>query len=159
METSNEKILDLVEANVYKVGQAVQLLIKTETDLGYKAIVDAKYWGVLYFNEVFQLLYKDQEILGYIKKIREDGRIDLSLYKEGNSGALDLGQLILQKLSEAGGTLDISDKTDAQIIYDLFGVSKKKFKIALGGLYKKRLIEIKEASIHLNMPLNRSRIL
>jgi predicted RNA-binding protein (virulence factor B family) len=150
MESTKEKILDTVEANVYTIGQPVQLIIKAETDLGYKAIVDGKYWGVLYFSEVFQLLFKDHEVLGYIKKIRDDGRIDLSLYKSGSTGSVDIGQLILEKLSAAGGHLNITDKTDAQEIYDLFGVSKKKYKMALGGLYKKRIISINDDGIRLN---------
>lgn len=150
MESSKTKILDTVEANVYTIGQPVQLIIKAETDLGYKAIVDGKYWGVLYFNEVFQLLFKDHEVLGYIKKIRDDGRIDLTLYKSGSTGSVDIGQLILEKLSAAGGYLNITDKTDAQEIYDLFGVSKKKYKMALGGLYKKLIISIEDDGIRLN---------
>jgi hypothetical protein len=148
-QSAKVKILDQVEANTYAVGQPVELVIIAETDLGYKAIVDGKYWGILYFNEVFQLLFKNQEINGFVKKIREDGRIDLTLYKEGSFGMNEIAELILKKLVESEGVLDISDKTDAQIIYDLFGVSKKKFKMALGGLYKKRLIAIKENQIQL----------
>jgi predicted RNA-binding protein (virulence factor B family) len=149
MADSTTKILDNVTAGVFAPGQSVQLVIKAETDLGYKAIVDGKYWGVLYFNEVFQYLFKNQEISGYIKKIREDGRIDLTLYKFGSLGSVDIAELILQKLAEANGYLNISDKTAAQEIYDLFGVSKKKFKMALGGLYKKRVISIKSDGIYL----------
>jgi predicted RNA-binding protein (virulence factor B family) len=149
LDQTKIKILDQVEANIYQVGQAVQLVIKTETDLGYKAIIDGKYWGILYFNEVFQYLFKNQEITGYIRKIRDDGRIDLTLYKLGSHGSLDIGELILKKIEESAGFLNITEKTDAQYIYDLFGVSKKKFKMALGGLYKKRLIVIKADGIYL----------
>lgn len=149
MDKNDLQILDVVEKSVYKEGQAVDLVIKAETDLGYKAIVDGKYWGVLYFNEVFQELFKDDILKGYIKKIRDDGRIDLSLYKFGSTGSIDIGQSILKRLEDAGGFLDITDKTPAIEIYDLFGVSKKKYKMALGGLYKKRLIVIKDDGIYL----------
>jgi predicted RNA-binding protein (virulence factor B family) len=142
-------ILDEAPEGVYTVGQSVQLIIKKKTDLGYKAIVDAKYWGVLYYDEVFQELDKDQEIEGYIKNFREDGRIDLTLYKTGIKGRNDLAQFILETIKETGGFLDITAKTEAEEIYKLFGVSKKKFKIALGNLYKKRLIEIKDDGIYL----------
>jgi predicted RNA-binding protein (virulence factor B family) len=148
---SSEKpiILDTVEEHVFSEGQEVALIIKTETDLGYKAIVNGKYWGVLYYNEVFHDLFKNQELKGYIKKIRADGRIDLSLYKLGSRGSIDIGENILKILEEAGGFLDITDKTPAPEIYALFGVSKKKFKMALGGLYKKRLIITEEKGITL----------
>lgn len=144
--TIREQVEDL---NVYKEGQPVELIIKGETDLGYKAIVDQKYWGVLYYNEVFQELNRNQEVVGYIKKIRDDLRIDLSLYKFGSFGSEDIGNKILEELKAAGGYLNIDAKTSADDIYVLFGVSKKKFKMALGGLYKKRLISIKEDGVYL----------
>lgn len=144
--TIREQVEDL---NVYKEGQPVELIIKGETDLGYKAIVDNKYWGVLYYNEVFQDLNRNQEVVGYIKKIRDDLRIDLSLYQLGSFGSEDIGNKILEELKAAGGYLNIDSKTSADDIYVLFGVSKKKFKMALGGLYKKRLISIKEDGIYL----------
>ncbi len=140
-----EQVEDL---NVYKEGQPVELIIKGETDLGYKAIVDNKYWGVLYYNEVFQDLNRNQEVVGYIKKIRDDLRIDLSLYQLGSFGSEDIGNKILEELKAAGGYLNIDSKTSADDIYVLFGVSKKKFKMALGGLYKKRLVSIKEDGIY-----------
>lgn len=149
MKEAKNSILDCAEPGCYREGQSVRLIIKAETDLGYKAIVDEKHWGVLYYNEVFQELYKNQELTGYIKKVREDGRLDLSLYKLGSRGSLEIGEQILNELKAAGGYLNLSDKSSAQDIYDLFGVSKKKFKMALGGLYKKRFIEIKEDGIYL----------
>lgn len=149
MNTEKTEIFDVVPPHIYTVGQVVDLLIKSETDLGYKAIVNGKYWGVLYYNEVFQELFKDQEMKGYIKKIRDDGRIDLSLYQLGSHGSLDIGGTILKTLEDAGGFLNITDKTSPEEIYKLFGVSKKKYKMALGGIYKKRLIHIKDDGIYL----------
>ncbi len=143
-------IKDQVEPGEYKEGQQVELVIKTMTDLGYKVIVDGKYWGVIYYNEVFQELEKNQEVIGFIKHIRADGKLDLTLYKTGNKDAKDIGQVIIDDLEHAGGFLPIDSKTPAEDIYDRYGVSKKKFKIALGGLYKNQLIEIKEDGIYLN---------
>lgn len=148
-DSNIEKIKDTVESGIYKEGQVVDLIIKSETDLGFKAIVDNKYWGILYYNEVFQNLEKNQEVKGYIKKVRNDGRIDLSLYPLGSHGAKDLGEYIIEILEAAGGFLDITDKTDPNEIYKLFGVSKKKFKMALGGIYKKRLVQVEENGIYL----------
>lgn len=132
-------------------GQEVGLLLFGKTDLGYKAIIDGKHLGVLYENEVFQKLNYAQSLKGYIKKIRTDGKIDLSLRRPGHEAANeDIGPLILEKLRENGGFLEINDKASAETIHRLFGVSKKKFKIALGGLYKKRLITVSDDGITLS---------
>ncbi|WP_374079223.1 S1 RNA-binding domain-containing protein [Bdellovibrio bacteriovorus] len=139
-------------ATDYKEGQPVQLLIAGKTDLGYKALVDNKYWGVIYENEVFQPLKYGQRTQGFIKKLRPDGKIDLILQKTdkvGHEAAEDIAPLIMDMLQKKGGYLAINDKTPADTIYNLFGVSKKKYKIALGGLYKKRLITVDDDGIRL----------
>jgi predicted RNA-binding protein (virulence factor B family) len=141
-------IKDYVEPGVYSAGQEVQLIIKTMTDLGYKAIVDGSYWGVLFYNEVFQDLDKDQEIKAYIKQIRPDGKIDLTLHRTGHHDAEQIAEALLAALKDAGGFLPLGAKTEPEEIYRLFGVSKKKFKMAVSHLYKKRLISIEEEGIH-----------
>ena len=134
----------------YKAGQQVDLLIYAETDLGYKAIINNKHEGVLYHSEVFQELGYGEKMKGYIKFIREDGKIDLILQGPGHKAAQnDIGPLILEEIKKAGGFLPVNDKTSAEKIYELFGVSKKKYKIALGGLYKKRLITVNDDGIRL----------
>ncbi len=143
-------IHDQVPIGLYKEGQQVELLIKSTTDLGYKAIVDGKYWGVLFYNEVFQELEKNQLVIGFIKQVRPDHRLDLTLYKTGTNDAEEMGELILAELRESKGFLPIDSKTPPEEIYQIFGISKKKFKIALGGLYKKRIVEVKEDGIYLN---------
>ncbi len=142
-------ILDHAPQDEFQEGQPVSLLIKDKTDLGYKAIVEAKYWGVLYFNEVFTVLVKDQKVQGFIKKIREDGKIDLRLYQEGHHGRDEIVPLILLKLAKSGGFLPFTEKTDPEKIYSEFGASKKKFKIAVSHLYKNRLIQIEPNGIRL----------
>lgn len=124
--------------------QKVNLMIFSHTDLGYKAIIEGKFEGVLYQNEVFQPLMYGQRVQGIIKKLREDGKIDLSL-----TATEDTASRILHLLRKEKGFLAINDKTPAQKIYELFGVSKKKYKIALGGLYKKRLISVHPEGIRL----------
>ncbi|WP_374030223.1 S1 RNA-binding domain-containing protein [Bdellovibrio bacteriovorus] len=141
------------EGAEYKEEEKVQLFIAAKTDLGYKAIINGRHWGVLYNNEVFQDLDYGQKVDGYIKKIRPDGKIDLALQKAGHKAASDdIGPLILNLLQEKGGFLPVNDKTSAETIYDLFGVSKKKYKIALGGLYKQRLITVDDDGIRLVKP-------
>ncbi|WP_413291392.1 S1 RNA-binding domain-containing protein [Bdellovibrio sp. HCB337] len=136
----------------YEAGQSVDLLIVDKTDLGYKALINNQHWGMIYTNEVFQPLKYGQKTQGFIKEIRpSDGKIDLRLYKTGHQGGDEIATRILEMLQKAdGGFLAINDKTSAEKIYELFGASKKKYKIALGGLYKKRLITITDDGIRLN---------
>jgi hypothetical protein len=136
-----DKFLDLTPAP-YREGQEVDLLIAGRTDLGYKAVVENAHWGVLYENEVFQPLSPGQRLKGFIKKIREDGKIDLRLDKPGYGKIEELAQAILRALEENEGYLEVNDDSSPQLIAGLFGASKKSFKMAIGALYKKRLITI-----------------
>jgi hypothetical protein len=128
-------------------GQAVDLLIVAKTDLGFKAIINSQHTGVIYENEVFQPLEFGQFVSGFIKKIRPDGKIDLSLQRSGFGAAGDIAPQIMALLDEKGGFLAINDKTPAEEIYKLFGVSKKKYKMALGALYRERLISVSDDGI------------
>ncbi len=149
--TATTRIEDYLNYEAYyvKEGQAVSLLIADKTDTGIKAIVNDKFWGLLYHNEVFQHLRKGQKIEGYIKRIREDRRIDLSLYPPGYSKVEGFAGEIIEKLQRNQGYLALSDKSPPELIYNQFGVSKKVFKQAIGNLYKQRLILIEEQGIRL----------
>jgi len=134
----------------YQEGQAVDLFIFGRTDLGYKAIIEGRHIGVLFENEVFQQLEYGQKIRGYVKKLRPDGKIDLSLQQgTGHKAADPIADRIMELLAQHEGYLEVNDKTSAEVIHELFGASKKKYKIALGGLYKKRLIRIDPDGIRL----------
>jgi uncharacterized protein len=128
-------------------GQKVDLKILRKTDLGFVALINGKDEGLLYHSEIFEILEPDQELPGYINRVRADGSIDLLLQAFGNFGTEEIGERILKALADADGFLPVNDKTSAEKIYDLFGVSKKKYKIALGSLYKSRLISIHEDGI------------
>ena len=117
--------------------------------MAYKSVVNGDSWGVLYKNEVFQELSQGQKIKGYIKKIRPDGKIDLMLQKPGFQSVPDLSERIMNHLKAAGGSSPLTDQTPPEEIYKLFGVSKKKFKMALGSLYKKRMLVLEQGSIQL----------
>jgi predicted RNA-binding protein (virulence factor B family) len=135
---------------VYQEGQEVELLITGKTDLGYKAIIEGRYGGVIYPDEVFQELTYGQRIRGFIKKLRTDGKIDLSLQnplKTGHRAADDIAPMILERLKDNNGFLPINDKTPADEIHRYFGVSRKRYKIALGSLYRQRLIVIEPSGI------------
>lgn len=134
----------------YKEGQKVELTILRETDLGFVARINGEDEGLLYHNEIYEHLEPNQELPGYIRKIREDGRIDLILQPFGNIGTEELSQRIFEALKKTDGFLALNEKTPAEKIYNLFGVSKKKYKMAIGSLYKRRLITILADGIHLN---------
>ena len=131
----------------YKEGQEVDILICNPTDLGYNAIINNSHMGLLYKGEVFRTMEIGERTKGYIKKMREDGRIDLILHKPGYEKAVDLSTLILNKLKTSGGFIAITDRTHPEIIYQMFSVSKKTFKKAIGALYKSKRIRIEEKGI------------
>ncbi len=133
----------------YTIGEEVDIILESETELGFNAIINNSHWGLLYENEVFEQLEKGQRLKGYIKKIREDNKIDLSLHKPGYERVEPVEQAILEMLKEKGGKIPVSDKSDAELIYQLFGVSKKTFKKAVGALYKKRLIILEPNQIRI----------
>ena len=126
----------------YDEGDAVDLIIYDRTDLGYKALVNNAYGGMVYKNEVFQKLFIGQQLKGYIKKIRDDHKIDLSLQQSGYQRVDDISRTILNALKSHGGRIAVTDKSPPEDVYALFGVSKKTFKKAIGALYKKRRIII-----------------
>ena len=130
-------------------GQGVELLICSQTELGFKAIINNSCWGVLYKNEIFQPLRKGQQVPGFIKKVRDDGKIDLCLQKPGHEKVADMSDKIMDALKTENGFISITDKSPAEIIYRMFGVSKKTYKKAIGALYKKRLIDIEGDGIRL----------
>ena len=117
--------------------------------MGFKAIIENKYAGLIYENEVFQDLRTGMQLKAYVKQVREDGKIDLMIQKAGMAKVGDFSEKLLQYIKDEGGRISINDKSDADIIYETFGVSKKTFKKAVGDLYKKRLISLDERGIEL----------
>jgi uncharacterized protein len=133
----------------YAEGAAVDLLVYAKTDLGYRTIVNNSHIGMLYANEVFQKLAIGQRLVAYVKKVREDGKIDLRLQQTGYQGIDNISQTILDAIKERGGMVAVSDKSPPEDIYAMFAVSKKNFKKAIGVLYKKRLIVIDSEGVKL----------
>jgi len=144
-----DKFLDDERPHNYKPQQEVNLIIANSTDLGFKAIINHNHWGVLYKNEVFKRLSFGQSIKGFIKHIRPDGRIDLSL-QGGKETREKHKHIILDHLKRHHGFAPVHDKTDPQEISRLFGMSKAAFKKTIGGLYKERIITIEQDGIRMN---------
>jgi predicted RNA-binding protein (virulence factor B family) len=136
-------------------GQKVALLISGRTDMGFTAVVNGTHKGILYKNEVFQPLKIGQEIDGFIRKVRDDKKIDLCLQKPGYKAIDALSRKIMDKLQQQGGFIAVTDKSRPKVIAELFGVSKKTFKKTIGNLYKKRLIALEKNGIRLRLKRKR----
>ena len=130
-------------------GTAVDVLVWQKTDLGFKCIVNNKYQGQIYDNQIFQSLHSGNRITGYIDHVRQDGKIDITLQPTGRQHTLDFAEVLLRYLYENDGYCNLGDKSPAELIYDRFQVSKKAYKKAIGDLYKRRLITIEEEGIRL----------
>lgn len=124
----------------YTQGQEVDLLICDQTDLGFNVIMNQAHRGLIYKNEVFQPLQAGQVVKGYIKTIRGDGKFDVSLQKSGYKKVDDIERRIVLLLKNNNEKISVSEKSSPEIIYKIFGTSKKAFKMALGSLYKKSMI-------------------
>ncbi len=143
-----DRHLDKVPAN-YQVGQEVDLLVVERTDLGFKAIIDGKHWGLIHKNELFKFIRSGMREKGYIKELRADGKISLSLQPIGHEAASGLAEQIIERLRAQGGVLALGDKSPPGLISEHFRVSKGNFKKAIGGLYKQGLIRIHDDRIEL----------
>ncbi len=130
-------------------GQEVDLLIYNQTDKGYTAVVNQKYTGLIYGNEVFEPIAVGDKKIGFIKKIREDGKLDLTLNAIGKEAMDENMQIVHNLLKLHDGFLPYHDKSDAAEITDFFNMSKKAFKKAIGGLYKSKAITLEEDGIKL----------
>ncbi|QQS51192.1 MAG: GntR family transcriptional regulator [Bacteroidota bacterium] len=143
-----DKFLDNVPAE-YTPNEEVDILIVRKTNLGFNAIINHQHWGLLYQNEVHQPIAPGQTLKAYIKAIRPDEKIDLSLYKAGYARVGDSTLHILAYLKENNGFMPFNDKSEAEEINWVFGISKKNFKKALGALYKNRQIDITPEGVKL----------
>lgn len=141
-----EKYLDNEELTV-KEKEEAELLIWDKTDIGYKVIINNKHTGVLHFSDVFRELEYGEKLKGFVKTIRTDNKIDVMMGERGYKRIGSEAEQILQLLSENDNYLPYNDKSDPQAIYDFFGISKKAFKMAVGTLYKQRLIELTKTGI------------
>jgi predicted RNA-binding protein (virulence factor B family) len=133
----------------FEEGDEVRLLITDESDLGFSAIINQRFMGLLYRNEVFEDLKPGDQKRGFIKKIREGNKIDLSLQVIGFKHILDLKDSLMIDLQENNGSILLGDKSSPEDIYNRLKISKKAFKKAIGSLYKERLITISDHEIKL----------
>ncbi|MBQ8283161.1 MAG: GntR family transcriptional regulator [Paraprevotella sp.] len=133
----------------YQEGEKVEILVWQKTELGFKVIVDNQFAGLVYDSEVFQYIHTGDRLKAYVKQVREDGKLDISLQKHGKAAVTDFSAVLLNYLKEHSGRTSLGDKSPADAIYAEFGVSKKVFKKAVGDLYKRRLIVINDDGLSL----------
>ena len=146
-----EKTASFFEAKVkgLKPAQEVKILIISKTPLGFKCIVEDKYEGLIYHNEIFENINIGDEKKAYIKTIRKDGNIDLNLRKVGSKKSGSTADKVLELIKENGGNMPYNYKSDAELIKNVFGVSKKDFKRSLTTLVDSSKIEVKDTGIYL----------
>ena len=142
-----EKYLE--PAPAMKHGDPADILVWQKTDLGFKCIVNNRYQGQIYDNQIFQPLHSGDRLQGFIDHVRQDGKIDLTLQPSGRQHTLDFAEVLLRYLYENDGYCNLGDKSPAELIYDRFQVSKKAYKKAIGDLYRRRLITITDDGIRL----------
>lgn len=133
----------------YRPGQPVDLVILAETPLGYNALVEGRHTGLLYRAQAGSKLQPGQKLKGFVSTVRPDGKMDLSLDAAGYRRVASLTDQILEKLKEAGGSLEHDDESSPEVLREVFGCSKKAFKQALGALYKQRRIRFTRPGIAL----------
>lgn len=132
-----------------KAGDAASIFVANRSDLGYQVIIDSTYWGLLHHNEVPRELRRGETIQGFIKQIREDGRIDACLHMSSGGKRQEIAELILSALEKHHGFLPLNDNSNPEEIREQLGISKKLFKNAIGTLYKQKRIALESGGIRL----------
>jgi predicted RNA-binding protein (virulence factor B family) len=143
------RMLDKTVEPDFAEGDKVQVMIVGKTELGYKVLINEAFVGLIYKNEVFKPLHIGDTMPAYIHRMRADGKIDVRVNQSGYAAIEGEAARLMQLLQQAGGFLPTTDKSPAETIYEVCGMSKKTYKKAVGELYKKRLILLKEQGIAL----------
>lgn len=144
-----DRYIEPVPPEKYLPGDEVQLLVWQKTDLGFKVIIDNLYQGLIYEDQIFQVLHSGDRLSGFIDQVRPDGKIDVCLQQTGKAERLSFAKELLQYLQENDGYCDLGDKSAADDVYERFHVSKKVFKKGIGELYKKGQITVSPTSVRL----------
>lgn len=140
------------EAEGFREGEKVSLLVGDRTDLGMRVIVNHRYWGLVHTTDIFGTLTRGETREGFVKGLREDHKLNIALQPPGYAKVDAIAQGVLAVLTQRGGYVAVTDKTKPETIYALFGISKKAFKLTLGALYKQRRILIEAEGIRLVGP-------
>jgi predicted RNA-binding protein (virulence factor B family) len=149
MNTEYRHLKQEADKDTFKEGQEIEVVVYAFTDLGVKVAINDTYSGLAYKNEIFEDLYIGQKLRAFIKCVREDGKIDVSLRPREGKEVLEVTEKILTLLKGSGGRLSFNDKSSPVDIKNNFQTSKKVFKKAIGVLYKQRKIKITNNGIEI----------
>ncbi len=131
------------------LGDEVDMIVYRKTEIGYTVIVNKLHKGMLYLNEIYQKINIGDTLKGFVKKVYDDGKLDVSIGKQGYQRVENETEKVLRLLTENNGVLPFNDKSEPTAIYDFFGMSKKTFKMTTGNLYKQKKIAFTEKGIEL----------
>jgi predicted RNA-binding protein (virulence factor B family) len=148
---ATEKLGDFFDKKVKGLApnKEVNIIILAKTPLGFKCLVDEKYEGLIYSNEIFENIELGDKKIAFVKTIRKDGNIDLSLRKPGGKKGSTVGESVLELLKQNNGIMPYNYKSDAELIKNIFGMSKKDFKRSLTALQDAGKIEVKDTGIYI----------
>ena len=135
---------------IYKIGDKVSALVVSKNEIGYRVIIDNLHYGIIYFNEVFQEVVIGQKLFAYVKKVRDDGKIDLTLSDKAVTRITELAEVLYEYIVNNGGEVGVCDKSSSEEIKQIFSCSKKDFKKAIGLLYKQHRILITDNGLKLS---------
>ena len=130
--------------------QEVDLLVASESPIGYRVIINNRHWGMLYLNQLFRPIAVGDRTKGYVRKLTEDNRIDVSLQQEGFAQVKDSAEVLLQLVRDNGGFLPLNDDSAPEEVNRLTQTSKKVFKRSLGMLLKRGAVTVDEQGIKIN---------
>lgn len=133
----------------FSPAQKVEILVWQRTDLGYKVIIEDRFSGMIFHNEIFRQIEPGMRLEAYVKQVRKDGKVDLELQPGGMRRVDNFTDVLLEYIRSHNGFIPFTDKTDADLVYATFGVSKKTFKKSVGDLYKRRLVALEPEGIRL----------
>lgn len=142
-------LYDTDETKAYKASDEINIVVGPKTDLGFKVIVDGTYWGLIYHSDIFKPISRGDKLTAYVKRVREDQKIEVVLEKPGFAKVEGLAGEVLDILKSDGGYIPLSDKSAPDAIKAKFHCSKNNYKQAIGTLYKQRLIRIEKDGIYL----------
>ena len=147
--TKTNKFIESVNVDL-KTGQEINILITEKKELGYSVIINNRYKGMVYNNEVYRVINPGDKMNAYVKNVREDGKVDVNIQQLGYKNIEPDAEKIVEKLQENNGVLNLNDKSEPEDIQFALQMSKKAFKRAIGNLFKQKIVRIEEDRICLN---------
>lgn len=148
---ATQKLKSYIDNDIITVKprQKVEIIVASESPIGYRAIINNRHWGMIYKNQIFKPVAIGDKLEGFVRRITDDNRIDLMLQETGYKGVTDSAQLLLQMIKQKGGVMELGDKSTPESVHAETQMSKNQFKRAVGVLLKSGDIEAEDFQIRL----------